>query len=30
MKSRSILFAVIIFAISAATAISFAQRRPDD
>ena len=30
MKSRLILFAVIIFAISAVTAISFGQRRPDD
>jgi hypothetical protein len=30
MKIRLILFAVIIFAISAATVISFGQRRPDD
>jgi len=30
MKSRLILFAVIIFVISAVTAISFGQRRPDD
>src|SRR5438874_977717 len=30
MKSRLILFAVIIFAISAVTVISFGQRRPDD
>ena len=30
MKIRSILFAVIIFAISVVTAISFGQRRPDD
>jgi hypothetical protein len=29
MKSRLILFAVIIFAISMATAISFAQRKPE-
>ncbi len=30
MKSRLILFAVLIFVISAVTAISFGQRRPDD
>src|SRR2546430_605770 len=30
MKNRLILFAVIIFAISAVTVISFGQRRPDD
>jgi hypothetical protein len=29
MKSRFLLFTAIIFAISAVTAISFAQRRPD-
>src|SRR5213078_2085062 len=30
MKSRLILFAVLIFVISAVTVISFGQRRPDD
>ena len=30
MKIRLVLFAVIIFAVSAATVISFGQRRPDD
>ena len=29
MKTRLLLFAVIVFAISLATAISFAQRKPD-